>query len=124
MCFCHYYIIIFILSCTCTAPITVGIKSKAGVNGPKEKEIPVQVKDNNDGTYAAQYTPESPGEYAVGVKYGGTEIPQSPISVSVVPDVEVGKIQITDLQESKFGEFLWVCCFIMHEICLGYISDI
>ncbi|XP_030827869.1 filamin-A isoform X3 [Strongylocentrotus purpuratus] len=86
------------------APITVGIKSKAGVNGPKEKEIPVQVKDNNDGTYAAQYTPELPGEYAVGVKYGGTEIPQSPISVSVVPDVEVGKIQITDLQETVFLE--------------------
>ncbi|XP_041460314.1 filamin-B-like isoform X2 [Lytechinus variegatus] len=82
------------------APITVGIKSKAGVNGPKEKEIPVQVKDNNDGTYAANYTPEAPGEYAVGVKYGGTEIPQSPITVGVVPDVDVGKIQITDLQES------------------------
>ncbi|XP_041460317.1 filamin-A-like isoform X4 [Lytechinus variegatus] len=86
------------------APITVGIKSKAGVNGPKEKEIPVQVKDNNDGTYAANYTPEAPGEYAVGVKYGGTEIPQSPITVGVVPDVDVGKIQITDLQETVFLE--------------------
>ena len=83
------------------APIVVGIKSKAGVNGPKEKEIPVQIKDNKDGTYAATYTPENPGEYAVAVKYGGTEIPMSPLKVGVVPDVDVSKIQIADLQDSK-----------------------
>ncbi|XP_072181880.1 filamin-A-like isoform X2 [Diadema setosum] len=82
------------------APIAVSIKSKPGVNGPKEKEIPVKVKDNGDGTFTADYTPEGPGDYTVGVKYGGTEIPQSPINVGVVPDVEVGKIQIAELQES------------------------
>ncbi|XP_071491358.1 filamin-A-like isoform X3 [Diadema antillarum] len=86
------------------APIAVSIKSKPGVNGPKEKEIPVKVKDNGDGTFTADYTPEGPGDYTVGVKYGGTEIPQSPINVGVVPDVEVGKIQIAELQETVFCE--------------------
>ena len=80
----------------------VNVISAPGVNGPQIKHMPCKVTDNGDGTFTAQYTPEGPGEYAVAVKYAGQEIPKSPIPVRVIPSVDVSKIKIDGLQESKY----------------------
>ncbi len=84
------------------APVTVSVKSKPGVNGPKEKEIPCKVKDNGNNTFTVDYAPEAPGDYNVGVKFGGKEIPQSPIPVKVIPDVDVSKIKVKNLEPMVF----------------------
>lgn len=88
------------------APVTVNVKSKPGVNGPKEKEIPCKVKDNGNNTFTVDYAPEAPGDYNVGVKFGGKEIPQSPIPVKVIPDVDASKIKVKNLEPSKCRFFL------------------
>ncbi|XP_033643960.1 filamin-A-like isoform X2 [Asterias rubens] len=87
------------------APVTCSVKSKPGVNGPKEKEIPCKVKDNGNNTFTVDYAPEAPGDYNVGVKFGGKEIPQSPIPVKVIPDVDFSKIKVKNLEPTvKLGK--------------------
>ncbi|XP_022101216.1 filamin-A-like isoform X2 [Acanthaster planci] len=80
------------------APVAVNVKSVPGVNGPREKEIPCKVQDNGNNTFTVNYAPEAPGDYNVGVKFGGKEVPQSPIPVRVIPNVDVSKIKVKDLE--------------------------
>ena len=84
----------------------MSIKSKPGVNGPKEKEIPCNVQDNGNNTFTVNYAPEAPGDYNVAVKFGGKEIPKSPIPVKVIPDVDVSKIKVKNLEPSKLEDFI------------------
>ena len=94
-----------------TAPVTCSVKSKPGVNGPKEKEIPCKVKDNGNNTFTVDYAPEAPGDYNVGVKFGGKEIPQSPIPVKVIPDVDFSKIKVKNLEPSKWRFTVYSNCY-------------
>ncbi|XP_038047788.1 filamin-A-like isoform X5 [Patiria miniata] len=80
------------------APVAVSVKSVPGVNGPKEKEIPCKVQDNGNNTFTVNYAPEAPGDYNVGVKFGGKDIPQSPIPVKVIPNIDVSKIKVKNLE--------------------------
>ncbi|XP_071960405.1 filamin-A-like isoform X3 [Antedon mediterranea] len=80
-------------------PIQVKCTSAKGVNANTETPIKCDVIDNKDGTYTVHYTPQKPGNYIVEVKFKGKEIPLSPISVLVVPTVDVSKITIDGLQE-------------------------
>ncbi|XP_022101220.1 filamin-C-like isoform X6 [Acanthaster planci] len=84
------------------APVAVNVKSVPGVNGPREKEIPCKVQDNGNNTFTVNYAPEAPGDYNVGVKFGGKEVPQSPIPVRVIPNVDVSKIKVKDLEPIVF----------------------
>ncbi|XP_071960406.1 filamin-C-like isoform X4 [Antedon mediterranea] len=83
-------------------PIQVKCTSAKGVNANTETPIKCDVIDNKDGTYTVHYTPQKPGNYIVEVKFKGKEIPLSPISVLVVPTVDVSKITIDGLQEQVF----------------------
>ncbi|XP_033105524.1 filamin-A-like isoform X2 [Anneissia japonica] len=80
-------------------PIQVKCTSAPGVNSNSETPIKCDVTDNKDGTYTARYTPQKPGNYVVEVKFKGKDVPQSPITVQVVPTVDVSKITIDGLQE-------------------------
>ncbi|XP_038047791.1 filamin-A-like isoform X8 [Patiria miniata] len=84
------------------APVAVSVKSVPGVNGPKEKEIPCKVQDNGNNTFTVNYAPEAPGDYNVGVKFGGKDIPQSPIPVKVIPNIDVSKIKVKNLEPIVF----------------------
>ncbi len=59
--------------------VTVFLKDPSG------KEIPVDVKFNDDDakTYTCTYTPKMEGPHKVIVKYSGTEVPKSPFEVEV-----------------------------------------
>ena len=54
------------------------VKAK-GPNG----EVPVELKDNGDGTYDCSYTPNAPGEYEVNVNFGDKPIKDMPCKFSV-----------------------------------------
>lgn len=66
-------------------------------------EVPFKLTDNEDGTYVVDYSPPTPGNYTVSLKYGGLQVPQSPIRVPVHPHVDVSKIKVDGLEPSKFG---------------------
>lgn len=65
-------------------------------------EVPFRLTDNEDGTYVVDYCPPTPGNYTVSVKYGGLQVPQSPIRVPVHPHVDVSKIKVDGLEPSVY----------------------
>lgn len=71
----------------------------------KGQDIPIQMTDNEDATYTVDYCPPAPGNYTVIVRYGGNEIPQSPIRVPITASVDVSKIKVDGLEPSKSGRF-------------------
>lgn len=80
-----------------TAPLT------ATVSPPSGPDVPVEVKDNGDGCYTVEYTPERPGRHSVDVKYGGRRVPKSPFRVQVNPSGDASKVEIDGLgPDDKF----------------------
>ena len=48
-----------------------------------------------------RYEPKIPGIYCISVTFNNQEIPQSPIKVMVDPDIDVGKIKVTNIDPSR-----------------------
>ncbi|XP_018054598.1 PREDICTED: filamin-A isoform X10 [Atta colombica] len=75
--------------CTASFPIDFIVDtSNAGygdlevqVVGPDQVPRKVVVQDLGDGKYKATYLPDDCGRYKVNVKYGGKEVPNSPVTV-------------------------------------------
>eukprot|EP01089_Gocevia_fonbrunei_P013346 TRINITY_DN340_c0_g1_i5.p1 TRINITY_DN340_c0_g1~~TRINITY_DN340_c0_g1_i5.p1 ORF type:complete len:1157 (-),score=418.97 TRINITY_DN340_c0_g1_i5:34-3504(-) len=59
-----------------------GNKFDVQVAGP-DSNVPVQVVDNNDGTYDVTYEVSKPGDYVVSVKLDGKDIKNTPAKVSI-----------------------------------------
>eukprot|EP01094_Clydonella_sp_ATCC50884_P006418 TRINITY_DN1558_c0_g1_i1.p1 TRINITY_DN1558_c0_g1~~TRINITY_DN1558_c0_g1_i1.p1 ORF type:complete len:767 (-),score=207.32 TRINITY_DN1558_c0_g1_i1:208-2508(-) len=55
----------------------------AKVVDPQGNEIPVEIVDQGDGTYAAAYEPNDPGKHVVHVELRGEPIKDAPFSVSI-----------------------------------------
>jgi len=53
------------------------------IEGPSKADI--QCKDNKDGTATLTYTPTTPGEYKLVVKFAGQLIEGAPFTVRVSP---------------------------------------
>jgi hypothetical protein len=60
-----------------------GDKVELTLSGPED--VAVNVVDNGDGTYTADYTPTKAGEYTATVKINGNEVKDSPFTFNVVP---------------------------------------
>jgi filamin len=60
-------------------PGAVGVS----VEGPTKPKI--DIKNNNDGTYAVSYVPTVPGDYTIKVTHGDCPIQQSPFKASIQP---------------------------------------
>ncbi|GFV00221.1 filamin-A [Trichonephila clavipes] len=60
--------------------------------------VPVQILDNEDGTYSVDYVAPSAGNYTVSIQFAGKEIPNSPIKVKVEPQVDVSKVKVDGLE--------------------------
>ncbi|XP_063851781.1 filamin-A-like isoform X2 [Scylla paramamosain] len=62
------------------------------------QDIPIDIRDNRNGTFTVDYLTPSPGEHRVTVLYAGAEIPQSPIVVPVQSNVDVTKVKVDGLE--------------------------
>ncbi|XP_066922248.1 filamin-A-like isoform X11 [Clytia hemisphaerica] len=62
------------------------------VDGPGGVKVPVDVKDNEDGTFEVTYVPEKKGRYNVSPKYGGQAVPGAPFRVSGEPCGDARKV--------------------------------
>ncbi|PRP88073.1 hypothetical protein PROFUN_04164 [Planoprotostelium fungivorum] len=60
-----------------------GDKVTASIKGPNGESVPVDVKDNEDGTYLATYTPDFVGDAHVEVLMNGDHVADSPYHVFV-----------------------------------------
>ena len=69
----------------------------ASVAPPSGPDLPVDVKENGDGTYIIKYVPEKPGLHSVDVKYGGKRVPKSPFRVQVKPSGDASKVEVDGL---------------------------
>jgi filamin len=57
--------------------VTCHIKSSNGT------DLDIDVEDNNDGTFNIYYTPHNPGNYTIKIKFGGQDIPNGDVVVTV-----------------------------------------
>ncbi|XP_011253234.2 filamin-A isoform X4 [Camponotus floridanus] len=67
---------------------------------PEDRELPISLTDNEDGTYTVDYMPPQPGNYTVNLNYGGLSVPQCPIKINVQPHVDVSKVKVDGLEPS------------------------
>ncbi|KAG8322096.1 hypothetical protein J6590_029794 [Homalodisca vitripennis] len=66
------------------------------VVGPDNYPRKVKVVENADGTYKASFVPDDCGRYKVTVKYGGKEIPTSPIPIQAYATGSADECKITE----------------------------
>ncbi|XP_020279518.1 filamin-A isoform X4 [Pseudomyrmex gracilis] len=66
------------------------------VVGPDQVPRRVEIQDLGDGKYKATYLPDDCGRYKVNVKYGGKEVPNSPVNVQ---SVSTGKADQCKIKE-------------------------
>lgn len=57
--------------------VTCHIKSANGT------DLDIDIEDNNDGTFNIFYTPHNPGNYTIKIKFGGQDIPNGDLVVTV-----------------------------------------
>ncbi|EMD47379.1 filamin 2, putative [Entamoeba histolytica HM-1:IMSS-B] len=62
-----------------------GVTWNAHVFDPEGNEIPIEQKDNGDGTYDMTYVPQVPGKHKVEVAYEDKQLKQSPAIVMIEP---------------------------------------
>ena len=80
------------------------------VKGPKKGEQPqLKIRDNKNGTYTTEYTPNSPGDHQFDVTWSGTPVPGSPFHLNVtepaVVPVEEYALKLSLLEELPPQEY-------------------
>jgi len=65
-------------------------KFNVKIDGPKGN-VPAKIKDNGDGTYKVEYSPEHPGLHTINVTLEDKPIKDSPFKVDVVPGADPSK---------------------------------
>ena len=68
--------------------------------------MPLQVADNEDGTYSVDYVAPAPGDYKLTCHYGGAPVPQTPVNVNVLANIDLSKIKVDGLETSNYAIFL------------------
>lgn len=91
--------------------IDLKLKSEKGV------EIPLEVTDNEDGTYLVDYEVPAAGDYSLHCRYGDVQIPQSPLKIRVPSNVDVSKVKVDGLETSKEIKFRF---YLIHNSDYSY----
>ena len=79
-----------------TGDVAIALTDERGL------DVPVSTKDNGDGTFRIEYEPKSVGEYTASVFFADQEIPKSPVKINVQPSIDVSKVKVDGLDDSKF----------------------
>lgn len=70
----------------------------------KGVEVPLQVNDNEDGSFLIDYVPASSGVHILNCTYGGVKVPDTPIKINVQSPVDLSKVKVEGLETRKsFG---------------------
>uniref|UniRef100_A0A2S2QCD4 Filamin-A n=1 Tax=Sipha flava TaxID=143950 RepID=A0A2S2QCD4_9HEMI len=72
--------------------LNVNLVNEKGVN------VPLQVNDNEDGSFLIDYVPTVPGVHNLNCTYGGVKVPQSPIKINVQSPVDLTKVKVDGLE--------------------------
>ncbi|XP_017775738.1 PREDICTED: filamin-A isoform X2 [Nicrophorus vespilloides] len=68
------------------------------INEDTKQQIPVQLTDNEDGTYTVDYEPPSAGNHSMTLHYSGEKVASTPVKFAVVPNVDISKIKVDGLE--------------------------
>lgn len=66
-------------------------------------DIPVKTIDNKDNTFRIDFEPTTVGTYTANVFFADQEIPSSPYKIHVEPSVDVGRVVVQGLEDSKYS---------------------
>lgn len=70
----------------------------------KGVEVPLQVNDNEDGSFLIDYVPTSSGVHSLNCTYGGVKVPDTPIKINVQSPVDLSKVKVDGLETRKSYE--------------------
>ncbi|OWF45693.1 Filamin-A [Mizuhopecten yessoensis] len=83
----------FVVDCKTAGPGDISI----ALTDERGKDVPVKTVDNKDGTFRIEYEPKTPGTYVVQVYFANSEIPKSPIKVTVESSIDLSKVKVVGL---------------------------
>lgn len=89
---------------TLPAHLRVRVSQVSGVEDEKQSELPLEVTDNQDGTYTVFYTPESGGEgdeLEIDCTWYGKALSNAPVRVKVVSPPQTSKPPKPKMEESE-----------------------
>ena len=64
-------------------------------------DVPVKTTDNKDNTFKIDFEPKTVGTYTASVFFAEQEIPSSPYRINVDPSIDVGKVHVEGMEDSK-----------------------
>lgn len=64
--------------------------------------IPVRITDNKDKTFRVEFEVQVAGIYSANVTFSGVATPGSPYKVNVESAVDISKVQVKGLPQSKY----------------------
>jgi filamin len=76
-------------------------ENKVTILNEKNVAVPFKLTDNNDKTYRVEFEATTIGFYTVTVTFAGKPTPGSPYKVKVESGVDISKVEVTGLPESK-----------------------
>ncbi|XP_008178841.1 filamin-A isoform X2 [Acyrthosiphon pisum] len=72
--------------------LNVNLVNDKGVN------VPLQVNDNEDGSFLIDYVPTNSGVHKLNCTYGGVKVPDCPIKINVQSPVDLSKVKVDGLE--------------------------
>ncbi|KAL4100972.1 hypothetical protein QTP88_020993 [Uroleucon formosanum] len=76
--------------------LNVNLVNDKGVN------VPLQVNDNEDGSFLIDYVPTTSGVHNLNCTYGGVKVPDCPIKINVQSPVDLSKVKVDGLETRVF----------------------
>ncbi|XP_014220678.1 filamin-A isoform X3 [Trichogramma pretiosum] len=92
----------------------------AQMKSPDDRELPISLTDNDDGTYTVDYVAPKPGTYTANLTYGGLKVPKCPIKINVQPHVDVNKVKVNGLAPTAPVNSLQQFSVLTREATSGY----
>ena len=88
-----------IVDCSDAGPgdVAIALRDERGL------DVPVQTTDNQDNTFRIDFTPESVGQYTASVFFAEQEIPSSPYPINVESSIDLSKVHVQGLEDSKLN---------------------
>ena len=79
----------------CVGPVAVTLTDSNG------QKVPVRITDNKDKTFRVDFEAPVAGVYSANVTFAGLTVPKSPFKINVESPVDVSKVQVRGLPQSK-----------------------